>query len=84
MYYRPSGYCEITIAEKSGNEFEKYSLDVIDKVGRSLSDGNISIFIQINQPIRCINLSDLFIVVQIQLNMFRASSCPSSGAYKLQ
>jgi hypothetical protein len=39
---------------------------------------------QINQPTRCINLSDLLLVVQIQLNMFRASSCPSSGAYKLQ
>ena len=39
---------------------------------------------QINQPTRCISLSDLLLVVQIQLNMFRASSCPSSGAYKLQ
>jgi len=40
--------------------------------------------IQINQPTRGINLSDLLFVVQIQLNMFQASSCPSSGAYKLQ
>ena len=40
--------------------------------------------IQINQPTSCINLSDLLLVVQIQLNLFRASSCPSSGAYKLQ
>jgi hypothetical protein len=40
--------------------------------------------IQINQPTTCINLSDLLIIVQIQLNMFRASSCPSSGAYQLQ
>jgi len=40
--------------------------------------------IQINQPTRCINLSDILLVDQIHLNMFRASSCPSSGAYKLQ
>jgi hypothetical protein len=40
--------------------------------------------IQINQPTRCISLSDLLLVIQIQLNMFQASSCPSSGAYKLQ
>ena len=37
------------------------------------------IYFQINQPTRCISLSDLLLVVQIQLNMFRASSCPSSG-----
>ena len=41
-------------------------------------------FIQINQPTRCVNLSDLLLVVQIQLNMFWGSSCPLSGAYKLQ
>jgi len=35
-------------------------------------------FIQINQPTICISLSDLLLVVQIQLDMFRASSCPSS------
>ena len=40
--------------------------------------------IQINHPTRCINLSDLLLVFQIQLNMFRAFSCPSSGAYHLQ
>jgi cytochrome b subunit of formate dehydrogenase len=39
---------------------------------------------QINQPTRYISLSDLLLVVQIQLNMFRASSFPSSGTYKLQ
>jgi hypothetical protein len=32
--------------------------------------------IQTNQPTRCINLSDLLLVVHIQLNMFRASTCP--------
>ena len=40
--------------------------------------------VQINQPTRCINLSNLLLVVQIQLNMLRAFSCPSSGAYQLQ
>jgi hypothetical protein len=29
-------------------------------------------------------ITGLLLVVYIQLNMFRASSCPSSGAYKLQ
>jgi hypothetical protein len=45
MYYRPSGYCKKTITEEADNEFEKYSLDVIDKAGRSRSDQNIGIFI---------------------------------------
>jgi len=29
-------------------------------------------------------ITGLLLVVQIQLNMFRTSSCPSSGAYQLQ
>jgi hypothetical protein len=29
-------------------------------------------------------ITGLLLVVQIQLNMFRAFSCPSSGAYQLQ
>jgi hypothetical protein len=29
-------------------------------------------------------ITGLLLVVQIQLNMFRASLCPSSGAYQLQ
>ena len=49
-----------------------------------LVKGVLSSYIQINQPTRCINLSDLLFVVQIQLNMFPSSSCPSPGAYKLQ
>jgi hypothetical protein len=40
--------------------------------------------IQMNKPTRCNNFSGLLLVVQIQLNMFRASSCPSSGAKQLQ
>jgi len=40
--------------------------------------------IQINQPTRCNNFSSLLLVVYVQLNMFRASSRPSSGAQQLQ
>jgi len=36
--------------------------------------------IQIYQPTRCNNLSSLLLDVYVQLNMFRASSRPSSGA----
>jgi hypothetical protein len=35
--------------------------------------------IQINQPTRCSNFSSLFLEVCLQLNLFQASSCPSSG-----
>ena len=35
---------------------------------------------QLNQPTRCSRFSSLWLVIQIQLNMFRAPSCPSSGA----
>jgi hypothetical protein len=40
--------------------------------------------IQINQPTRCNNFSSLLLDVYIHLNMFRASSHPSSGAQQLQ
>jgi len=40
--------------------------------------------IQINQPTRCNNFSSLLPDVYLQLNMFRASSRPSSGAQQLQ
>jgi hypothetical protein len=39
---------------------------------------------QINQPTRCNNFSSLLLDVYLQLNMFRASSRPSSGAQQLQ
>jgi hypothetical protein len=39
---------------------------------------------QINQPTRCKSFSSLLLDVYVQLNMFRASSCPSSGAQQLQ
>jgi hypothetical protein len=40
--------------------------------------------IQINQPTRCNNFSSLVLEVYVQLNMFRASSSPSSGAQQLR
>ena len=49
----------------------------------SLIQGNYTICdinFQLNQPTSCSNFSSLLLVVLIQLNMFRASSCPSSGA----
>jgi len=60
--------------------------------------GNVQIFIakfevcksvhhhtfQINQPTRCNNFSSLLRDVYVQLNMFRASSRPSSRAQQLQ
>jgi hypothetical protein len=39
---------------------------------------------QINQPTRRKNFSSLLLEVYVQLNMFRASSRPSSGAQQLQ
>jgi hypothetical protein len=39
---------------------------------------------QINQPTRCNSFSSLLLDVYVQLNMFRASSRPSSGAQQLQ
>jgi len=39
---------------------------------------------QINQQTRCNNFSSLLLDVHAQLNMFRASSRPSSGAQQLQ
>jgi hypothetical protein len=40
--------------------------------------------VQLNQPTRCNNFSSLLLDVYVQLNMFRASSRPSSGAQQLQ
>jgi hypothetical protein len=40
--------------------------------------------IQINQPTSCNSFSSLLLDIYLQLNMFRASSCPSSGAQQLQ
>jgi hypothetical protein len=39
---------------------------------------------EINQPTRCNNFSSLLLDVYVQLNKFRASSRPSSGAQHLQ
>jgi hypothetical protein len=40
--------------------------------------------IQINQPTRSNNFSSLLLDVYVQLNVFRSSSRPSSGAQQLQ
>ena len=40
--------------------------------------------IQINQPTRCNNFCIILLDVYVQLNMFRASSRPSSGTQQLQ
>jgi len=40
--------------------------------------------VQINQPTRCNNFCSLLLDVYLQLNMFGASSRPSSGAQQLQ
>jgi len=45
---------------------------------------NIYWLIQINQPTRCNSFSSLLLDVYVQLNMFRASSRPSTGAQQLQ
>jgi len=39
---------------------------------------------QINQPTRCKNFSSLLLDVYVELNMFRASLRPLSGAQQLQ
>jgi hypothetical protein len=44
----------------------------------------VQIQIQINQPTKFNNFSNLLFEVYLQLNMFRASSRPSSGAQRLQ
>jgi len=45
---------------------------------------NLLFEFQVNQPTRCNNFSSLLLDVYVQLNMFRASSLPSSGAQQLQ
>ena len=57
-----------------------YTLQSIFKVFKSVHYHTF----QINQPTRCNNFSSLLLDVYVQLNMFRASSCPSSGAQQLQ
>ena len=44
----------------------------------------VSLSIPINQPTKCNNFSSLLLDVYVRLNMFRASSRPSSGAQQLQ
>jgi hypothetical protein len=55
----------------------------VKHIGASITI-NIHLYSKINQPTTCINLKALLPVVLIQLNMFRAPTCPSSQAYQLQ
>jgi hypothetical protein len=50
----------------------------------NLYEKKVHFIIQINQPTRCNIFSSLLLDVYVQLNMFRASSRPSSGAQQLQ
>jgi len=45
---------------------------------------DVSSSIQVNQPTRCNSFSSLLLDAYVQLNMFQASSRPSSGAQQLQ
>jgi hypothetical protein len=62
----------------------------IDQGGESIRFENTYLFlptartVQISQPTRCNNFSSLLLDVYVQLNMFLASSRPSSGAQQLQ
>jgi hypothetical protein len=74
---------------KSWNDIHSRSLACMVHVGceQLLCDpeGVTDVFtIQINQPTRCNNFSSLLLDGYVRLNMFRASSCPSSGAQQLQ
>ena len=63
----------------------KYTVMSRDRnAGRSHNIKTDNSSIQINQPTRCNNSSSLLLDVYVQLNMFRASSRPSSGAQQLQ
>jgi hypothetical protein len=67
--------------------FQKYRF--MDSINHSLTSYLKSVLqtqhtIQINQPTRCNNFYSLSLDVYLQLNMFRASSRPSSGAQQLQ
>jgi hypothetical protein len=69
--------CYISVNTESFNNTIKQSL-------RNLTFVTALWIIQINQPTRCNNLSILLLEVYLQLNMFWASSRPSSGAHQLQ
>jgi hypothetical protein len=70
-----------------GEAINLFLLPEIGKTGvtpfLSLIKRNLYV-IQINQPTRCNNFSSLLLDVYVWLNMFQASSRPSSGAQQLQ
>ena len=69
--------CYISVNTESFNNMIKQSL-------RNLTFVTTLWIIQIKQPTRCNSFSSLLLDVYLQLNMFRASSRPSSGAHQLQ
>jgi len=72
----------LPVSEVQGYEFvstENADFSNIDSRTRKFL-----LLIQINQPTRCNNFSSFLFDVYVQLNMFRASPRPSSGAQQLQ
>jgi len=68
------------LEEKNLNNNKNYNYYYKLKFGSSVHHHTI----QINQPTRCNNFPSLLLDVYVQLNMFRASSRPSSGGQQLQ
>jgi len=71
-----------TVQLKTGFLFDSYELEI--NIETFNADKTWYVPIQINQPTRCNNFSSLLLDIYVQLNMFRASSRPSSGAQQLQ
>jgi len=68
------------IVKNSTANVEETSSNVVFKACKSVNHHTV----QINQPTRCNNFSSLLLDVYLQLNVFRASSRPLSGAQQLQ
>jgi len=66
------------------NYFEIFSSMVLEREEFKVCKSVHHHTIQINQPTRCNNFLSLLLDVYVQLNIFRASSRPLSGAQQLQ
>jgi hypothetical protein len=73
-------FSKLPIRDKQAQKFVLEMLVLNFKVCKSMHHHTI----QINQATRCKIFSSLLFDVYVQLNMFRASSRPSSGAQQLQ
>jgi hypothetical protein len=69
---------DLIVTSQSSNN-GRAAINTVFKVCKSVHDHTI----QINQPTRYNSFSSLFFDVYVQLNMFRASSRPSSEAQQL-